>query len=91
MIKNLTLALAMLLGITVTAQTDILDARTNFVINEDVTVTGIVTNDGTLGSIRYIQDGSAGIAIYPGTNWASFTEPMPGDEISVTGILTEFN
>ncbi len=91
MIKNLTLALAMLLGITVTAQIDILDARTNFVINEEVTVTGIVTNDGTLGSIRYIQDGTAGIAIYPGTNWASFTEPMPGDEISVTGILTEFN
>lgn len=91
MIKNLTLALALLLGITVTAQTDILDARTNFVINEEVTVTGIVTNDGSLGSIRYIQDGTAGIAIYPGTNWGAFTEPMPGDEISVTGILTEFN
>ncbi|MEO0404056.1 MAG: phospholipase D-like domain-containing protein, partial [Bacteroidota bacterium] len=76
---------------TTTAQQDILDARTNYDLEEEVTVTGIVTNDASLGSVRYIQDGSAGIAIYPGQNWDGFTEPMPGDEITVTGLLTEFN
>lgn len=78
-------------NLCVLAQSDILDARTNFSIGQEVTVTGIVTNDGSLGSVRYIQDASAGIAIYPGQNWDGFTEPMPGDEITVTGLITEFN
>lgn len=73
------------------AQTDIADARANFNLDDVVTVTGIVTNDASLGSVRYIQDGSAGIAVYPGQNWDGFDEPMPGDEITVTGPLTEFN
>ena len=76
---------------TAIAQVDILDARTNFGIDDEVTVTGIVTNDGSLGSVRYIQDASAGIAIYPGQDWDGFTEPQIGDEITVTGIITEFN
>lgn len=78
-------------NLCVLAQSDILDARNNFSIGQEVTVTGIVTNDGSLGSVRYIQDASAGIAIYPGQNWDGFTEPMPGDEITVTGLITEFN
>ncbi|MDP4953292.1 MAG: phospholipase D-like domain-containing protein [Flavobacteriales bacterium] len=82
---------ALLANLCVLAQSDILDARTNFSIGQEVTVTGIVTNDGSLGSVRYIQDESAGIAIYPGQNWDGFTEPMPGDEITVTGLITEFN
>ena len=73
------------------AQTDILDARTNFDIDDEVTVTGIVTNDGGLGTVRYIQDESAAIAIYPGNAWDGFDEPALGDEITVTGVLTEFN
>lgn len=71
-------------------QTDILDARTNYDVDDEVTVTGVVTNDGALGSVRYIQDGTAGVAIYPGDNWDSWDEPMPGDEITVTGVLSEF-
>ena len=72
------------------AQDDILDARTNYDIDDEVTVTGIVTSDGALGSVRYIQDNSAAIAIYPGDNWDGFDEPQIGDEITVTGIITEF-
>lgn len=74
------------------AQVDILDARTNYSVNDEVTVEGVVTNGADLGSVRYIQDASAGIAIYPGFDWSSqpFT-PEVGDLISVTGILTEYN
>ncbi len=71
-------------------QTDILDARTNFSVGQEVTVTGIVTNGASLGSVRYIQDESAGVAIYPGTTWDGFDEPQIGDEITVTGDLSEF-
>jgi phosphatidylserine/phosphatidylglycerophosphate/cardiolipin synthase-like enzyme len=85
------IVLAFIANLCVLAQSDILDARTNFSIGQEVTVTGIVTNDGSLGSVRYIQDASAGIAIYPGQDWDGFTEPMPGDEITVTGLITEFN
>ncbi len=85
------IVLAFMANLCVLAQSDILDARTNYSIGQEVTVTGIVTNDGSLGSVRYIQDASAGIAIYPGQNWDGFTEPMPGDEITVTGLITEFN
>jgi phosphatidylserine/phosphatidylglycerophosphate/cardiolipin synthase-like enzyme len=84
------LYLFLALPMTTMAQTDILDARTNYGIDDEVTVTGIVTNDGSLGTVRYIQDGTAGIAIYPGNDWDSFDEPMPGDEITVTGVLSEF-
>lgn len=73
------------------AQDDILDARTNYDIDDEVTVTGIVTNDGALGSVRYIQDASAGVALYPGDDWTGFDEPQIGDEITITGLLSEFN
>ncbi len=73
------------------AQDDIADARNNFSLGQTVTVTGIVTNGAELGSIRYIQDETAGIAIYPGFDWDDLPfEPQQGDEITVTGELTEF-
>ena len=48
------------------SQTDILDARTTYGVGQTVTVTGIVTSDGNLGIVRYLQDETAGIALYPG-------------------------
>lgn len=81
----------LLIAGSILAQTDILDARTNYGINDEVTVTGIVTNDNSLGSVRYIQDETAGIAIYPGSAWTGFTEPQIGDEITVTGLISEYN
>ena len=91
MIKNLLFTIPFLLvGIIVNAQTDIADAKANYAVGQVVTVKGIVTNGEELGIIRYIQDESAGVAIYPTGNWQGFEIPMPGDEITVTGTLSMF-
>ena len=50
------------------AQANILEARESGV-GAVVTVVGVVTSDENLGSVRYIQDETAGIAIYPGQDW----------------------
>ena len=52
-----------------------------------VTVRGIVTNGPELGVIRYLQDGTAGIAVYSNT---LTTGVVPGDSIIVTGTLKDF-
>jgi hypothetical protein len=59
----------------------------NLGIGQTVTVTGVVTNGAELGPIRYMQDGTAGIACY-GTNLASVQK---GDSITATGVLFEFS
>jgi phosphatidylserine/phosphatidylglycerophosphate/cardiolipin synthase-like enzyme len=72
-------------------QDNIADMRENYNVGQTATVTGIVTNGPELGSIRYIQDETAGIAIYPGFDWDDLDfVPQPGDEITVTGEITEF-
>ena len=75
------------------SQTDILDARTNYSVDQTVTVTGIVTSDGNLGIVRYLQDETAGIALYPGGQWTQngWPDPQPGDELTMTGALSEYN
>ena len=52
-----------------------------------VTVRGVVTNGAELGKIRYLQDGTAGIAAFPGAgSMAGFDVTVqPGDSIEVTG------
>jgi len=91
LISKVFLGALAILSLPLCGQDDIADARNNFNVGQTVTVTGIVTNGAELGSIRYIQDETGGIAIYPGSNWNGlpFT-PQPGDEIEVTGELTEF-
>lgn len=86
-------AAASLLAGSATAQTDILDARTNYSVGQSVTVTGIVTSDANLGIVRYLQDETAGIALYPGGAWATngWPDPQPGDELTMTGVLSEYN
>ena len=68
------------------AQTDIADART-YGLGQTVTVSGIATNGSELGPIRYMQDGTAGIAAYGGP----ITGVSEGDSITVTGPLIEFS
>ena len=51
------------------AQESILDARMNYNLGEVVSIEGVVTSDENLGTVRYIQDETAGIVIYPGSNW----------------------
>jgi len=89
--KSVLTATFLVLSAITFAQDDIADARENYNVGQTVTVTGIVTNGAELGSIRYIQDETAGIAIYPGFDWGNldFT-PQPGDEITVTGEISEF-
>ena len=89
--KKILFILSFFIAVTAVAQTDILDARENYGVGSTVTVTGIVTNNESLGSVRYIQDATAAIAIYPGTAWGTFDTPQMGDEITVTGEVTEFN
>ncbi|MBN4051206.1 hypothetical protein JYU16_00165 [bacterium AH-315-M05] len=88
--KITTVLLGLICSITATnAQTNIADART-FALNSTVTVTGIVTNGTELGIIRYMEDGTAGIACYPGSGSVPFT-PNRGDSITVTGTLKDYN
>ncbi len=56
-------------------------------INSTQTVRGIVTNGPELGAIRYLQDGTGGIAIY-GTNLSGLQR---GDSVLATGTLTSYN
>lgn len=57
-----------------------------------VTVRGMVTSGAELGKIRYLQDGTAGIAAFPGAGSAPGFEAAvtAGDSIEVTGTLVDF-
>ena len=90
---KLTLALtAAFVSTTMVAQENILDMRENYNIGQVVTVTGVVTSDDNLGSVRYLQDATAGIALYPGQDWSAWeATPQIGDSLSVTGEITEYN
>ncbi len=56
-------------------------------VGSTVTVRGIVLNGSELGSIRYVQDGTGGIALY-GTNLSGLQR---GDSVLATGTLTSYN
>lgn len=82
--------LVLLFTLTVTAytfgQADIADAR-NYSVGQTVTVSGVATNGSELGSIRYMQDGTAGIAAYGN----SLSGVQRYDSITVTGQISEFS
>jgi len=85
--KTIILALVFLGIATLTnAQTTILEARGKG-LGTVVTVKGIVTNGAEFGSIRYLQDNTAGIAAY-GTLVNAVNR---GDSITVTGTLKNYN
>lgn len=52
-----------------------------------VTIKGIATNGPELGIIRYIQDGTAGIAAYGGT----MSTVERGDSVVVVGVTKNYN
>ena len=78
---------ALLLSIVGFSQTDIATARTQGV-GATVTVTGIVTNGDELGPIRYIEDATAGVALYDPTTLVGVVR---GEEVTVTGVLVDYN
>jgi len=85
--RILTIIILFFLSLSVSAQIDISDART-MAEGSTVTVSGIVTGGEEFNSsLRYIQDLTAGIAIYD----PALAGILPGDEITVSGELTLFN
>jgi len=85
-------ALSTLTAICLHAQIDISEARATG-LGTEVTVEGIVTNGFELGIIRYIQDGTAGIAAYPGSGSVGDfpNDVQRGDLVRLRGVLKEFN
>jgi len=69
------------------SQTDIADART-YSQGLGLTITGIVTNGDELGPIRYVQDATAGLPFYDPNISGGIN---PGDEVTITGTMGEFN
>ena len=85
--KSIILALVFLGIATITnAQNTILEAR-NMAAGSVVTVKGIVTNGAELGSIRYFQDNTAGIAAYAALTGPSLNAVNKGDSVTITGTL----
>lgn len=74
------------------AQDDIAEVRT-MPLGTTVTVQGVATNGSSLGIIRYMQDETGAIAVYPG---AGSVDDFPdsvqrGDLVEVTGTLKDYN
>jgi len=69
------------------AQTITILAARAMSLGDTVTVMGILTNGSELGSIRYFQDATAGIAAYSST----MANTNRGDSVTVTGVLKEYN
>ena len=69
---------------------DIASARQQ-TLGATVTITGIVTNGPELGVIRYIEDITAGIALYDQTTNNYLANITRGDSITITGTLADYN
>jgi phosphatidylserine/phosphatidylglycerophosphate/cardiolipin synthase-like enzyme len=67
------------------AQNTILEARG--MVGQVVTVRGIVTNGSELGTIRYLQDNTAGIAAYG----SAINNVKRGDSVTITGTVKSYN
>ncbi|WP_426491730.1 phospholipase D-like domain-containing protein [Hymenobacter sp. 102] len=91
--KNFTL-LALLYGgavLSARAQTVVSVAQARQAgVGATVAVRGVVTNGPELGIIRYLQDGTGGLAAYS-TSAAGFAGLIPGDSIEISGTLKNFN
>jgi len=85
--KITTLIIATIFSAVGFAQTDIATARAQG-IGSTVTITGVVTNGDELGPIRYIEDATAGLALYDPT---ALSTVVRGDELTVTGVLVDYN
>ena len=86
--KSITLALVFLGIAAIThAQNTIVEARG--MVNSVITVKGIVTNGNELGTIRYFQDNTAGIAAYA-LNTTQLDNVKRGDSVTITGTLVNY-
>lgn len=85
--KKLLVALSIFSTSIAFSQVISISSARNTSLGSTVTVSGVVTNGSELGPIRYLQDGTAGIAAYGG----AVGSINRGDSITVTGPLTEFS
>ena len=83
--KRLASIVLMFFSLAVYGQTTIAEARL-LSSGTTVTVSGIVINGDELGAIRYIQDSTAGIAVYGN----SLGSVQAGQQITVTGTLKNY-
>ncbi len=92
MTKGLLIFTMLLFSIVGFSQMNIADVR-NESLGTVVTIEGVATNGGELGIIRYLQDATGAIAVYPGTgSVGDFPgEVSRGSLVRVTGELKEFN
>src|SRR5690606_11108868 len=82
--KNRLLLIGALFSMTTLfGQSNIADAR-SFPIGATVTITGVSSNSGELGPIRYIQDATGGLPIYGGS---SINLANRGNSVTVTGTI----
>jgi len=56
-------------------------------LNSNVTFRGKVLNGPELGTIRYVQDGTGGIAVYS----SSLAGVLRGDSVEIDGTLVDYN
>ncbi|MBK9731689.1 MAG: T9SS type A sorting domain-containing protein [Chitinophagaceae bacterium] len=85
--KNL-LSIFLCLFVFVVAQAEIpISTARTMAEGSTVTVRGIVTNAGELGTIRYLQDPTGGIAAYS----TSLATVQRGDSVEITGVLDFYN
>ena len=85
--RKITIIIITIMLSIVSYSQDIATARLQGV-GATVTVTGVITNGNELGPIRYIEDATAGLAIYEPTVMDS---TIRGQEITVTGVLVDYN
>ncbi|MCA1763723.1 MAG: phospholipase D-like domain-containing protein [Flavobacteriales bacterium] len=86
-IYSILILLVSICGSPALAQVIDIDVARGMEIDDDVTVTGVVTNGDELGIIRYFQDGTGGLAAYGG----EVEGVALGDSITVQGVLKDYN
>lgn len=84
--KQLLFTGLLLMALAAQAQVDIATTRSQS-LGSTVTVRGLVTTGTEFSPTHYIQDVTAGIAVYD----PNLQVPVPGDSVQVTGELSEFN
>lgn len=87
------LALTLLFPILSFAQSVPISVARSMPAGSVVSVRGVVTNGDELGKVRYLQDGTGGVAAFPGTGSVPGFETAvkTGDSIRVTGTLVDYH
>jgi phosphatidylserine/phosphatidylglycerophosphate/cardiolipin synthase-like enzyme len=85
-IRTFILSLMVFAAFASQAQVITIKAARNLGVGATVTVRGIVTNGSELGTIRYFQDSTAGIAAYSST----LANVNRGDSIEITGTIKDY-